>query len=367
MLVTLAPNTATYDDQLMDGNDHTVDYRARFKNDVTTLNAPTGISSTILSTGLRITWTDTNTEESNYEIWSSLDDAAYTLIDTTVANVQTYDYTVSNAKVSIKIRAKTGTLPVYSSFSDVYTFNPSYSAEAQAVFTKITALGSSMNYVRKSLVDTYITAQKTAGLWDLTYAEWWTLEGSVNGKINIKSPDNNYLVEVGTGTPLTWTQDDGVVGSTIQNRGLNTGFNPTTAVIDKNNFAGRWYCKTNSTGVLFGGQNDATHAITMRSSIYQIFDSTSKAFTPDFSGSGALERSASNRADVFRNGTSVSNLTALSTNLANVELYLLSYNNNGSFAGPTGAKLSHFAFTQKFTTQQQTDWITNEAAYLAGL
>lgn len=370
LLTTIAPNVGTYDDELMDGNEHTVEYYIRFKDDNTVLNAPINLAVAIIATGLRVTWDDNNTEADHIEIWSSLDDAAYSLVAAVEDGVETYDYAITNDKVLIKVRAKEGTLPIYSAYSDVVTFNPTYITEAQAVFTKITALSSTMTYARKALVNTYISAQKTAGLWDLTYAEWWLLEGSVKGRINMKSPDDYYLADVGTGAALTWVTDDCVYGSNVVSRGLNTGFNPTTVGVNKDNFAAHWYCKPSTLGGrLFGLARTSGNVARFWISAVQYFahDATSKAYTPDHTQSGCLERSASNRVDLYRNGASVSNYTANSTNLPTDEHYLLNTNNDGSPITPTQAKMSHFAFTQKFTAQQHLDWVTNELIYLNGL
>ena len=85
----------------------------------------------------------------------------------------------------------------------------------------------------------------------------------------------------------------------------------------------------------------------------------------DTTESGCLERSASNREDIYRNGVSVANNVKNAGALPNVNLYIL--NSLANATKPSNAKLSHFAFTTKFTAQQHIDWVANELAYINGL
>ena len=369
LLTTIGLNIGEYNDQLFDGNEHTVQYYARFKQDTTVLNAPIISSVSVVAGKVRIIWDDNNTEAEFIEIYASIDSGAYSLITTVAQGTETYDHTVTfDTNISYKLRAKEGTLPVYSSYSSISTYDPAFSTEAKAVFTKVTSLSSTMALKNKLLMDTYIKAQKTAGLWALTYADWWMLEGSVNGKINIKSPNDNYLTEYGVGSPLTWTANDGVVGTVGQNRGIDSNWNPVTASINVNSFAAHWYGKTNqTTGALFGYYVTPYITFEKVTGVYAMCNGTLTVVPAgvDTTESGCLERSASNREDIYRNGVSVANNVKNAGALPNVNLYIL--NSLANATKPSNAKLSHFAFTTKFTAQQHIDWVANELAYINGL
>jgi len=115
LLTTVALGTGEYDDELMDGDEHTVEYYARFKYDTTVLNIPTGFTVEAITGGVRLTC-DAVTDADHY-VWSAnIAGAGHAVIATTVN--PTYDHTIaSGVTIQYKVRAKEGTLPVYSDYT----------------------------------------------------------------------------------------------------------------------------------------------------------------------------------------------------------------------------------------------------------
>lgn len=55
------------------------------------INPPTDLQAAIIPTGVRITWTDSTTTGTQTELWASVDEGAFALLDTINEGVQTYD------------------------------------------------------------------------------------------------------------------------------------------------------------------------------------------------------------------------------------------------------------------------------------
>lgn len=122
LLTTIAPNTGEYVDHLFDGETHTVDYKARFKEDTTVLNVPTGLTLVKIAGGIRIIWDDNNTEAEKIQVAINVDSAGYNIIEVN-AGVEVYEYASAGLIFDVKVRAKEGTLPVYSGYTAVSTID----------------------------------------------------------------------------------------------------------------------------------------------------------------------------------------------------------------------------------------------------
>jgi hypothetical protein len=254
LLTTVAPGTGTYTDELFDGETHAVEYYGRFKRDTTVLNAPNNLAINLVGAALRITWDDNNTEAEQIEIWSSIDSGAYNLVTTVNAGVETYDYTVSfTSTVDIKLRAKEGTLPVYSSYSDIENYTLTFDSDAATYFAVIAAEGGTLSVPHKILISNYVIAQKSAGIWAKTKTEHLLFNLKPTGVINLKSPAANKWTFFGNGNEsnLIWTQDDGLVGNSMaQNTGYDSHFNPTSEGMSVWNMSIYWYCTVHGGGNL---------------------------------------------------------------------------------------------------------------------
>lgn len=126
LLATIAPNTGVYvydivtdpSNVLEYGLDYELEFRARWKYDTTVLNIPTSLASELITGGVRLTWDDNNTEADSIQIYADINNAGYALLDTVNDGVETYDHIVTGGvTVRYKIRAKEGTLPVYSDYT----------------------------------------------------------------------------------------------------------------------------------------------------------------------------------------------------------------------------------------------------------
>jgi uncharacterized protein (TIGR02145 family) len=118
LVTTLGVGIGTYDYMYSEGGAD-FNFKLRSKIDTTVLNAPSNVASVKITGGTRITWVDNNTESDHIEIYANISEAGYTLIATVLAGVQTYDHTIGAGTVVYKVRAKEGTLPVYSNYSNV--------------------------------------------------------------------------------------------------------------------------------------------------------------------------------------------------------------------------------------------------------
>jgi hypothetical protein len=120
LLTTTGLTIGTYD-YTCDTGAHTYLFELRSKFDQTILNTPINPVTSEISAGvIRITWDDNNTESDHIELWADIASVGYALITTLNTGVETYDHTVGiGTNVKYKLRAKEGTLPVYSVYSSI--------------------------------------------------------------------------------------------------------------------------------------------------------------------------------------------------------------------------------------------------------
>jgi hypothetical protein len=161
LITTLPPNTSSYD--YTDASGFDLVFSLRFKLDTTVLNVPSSLTTTeLVGQGATISWNDNNTEADHVEIWANIANGGYALLTTVLTGVQSYVHlTEELTNIKYKIRAKEGTLPVYSAFSSV---------------SEITTSD------RKILIDTFTAADNTdlsahtpdvgAGVWSIGNGSW---------------------------------------------------------------------------------------------------------------------------------------------------------------------------------------------------
>ncbi len=146
LITTLGLNINTYDYLHDPGVDISV--KLRSKIDTTVLNIPNTLAAADLSSGIvRVTWLDNNTEASLFELWANIAGGGFSLLATILPGVQLYDHNVGQGvNVIYKIRAKEGTLPIYSGYSStvtitsqVWTSVPTVSTTAISALLAITA------------------------------------------------------------------------------------------------------------------------------------------------------------------------------------------------------------------------------------
>lgn len=142
LVYTAGTGVATYDYTCDNGSTYNVELRSKI--DSTVLNAPNTIATSSQVGGVQITWNDNNTSADHIEVWCNIAGAGYTLIATVLAGVQTYTHAATLGNDNIyKVRAKEGTLPVYSSYSTtseiVYVISPIIATTTPSSITSTTA------------------------------------------------------------------------------------------------------------------------------------------------------------------------------------------------------------------------------------
>jgi hypothetical protein len=118
LVTTVGLGVQTYD--YMNDDYLLASFQIRAKYDTTVLNVPASLAVNDLGAGLiSITWLDNNTEADHIEVWTNVANAGYTLQSTVLPGVQIINNLNIGGGVDIKckIRAKEGTLPVYSSYT----------------------------------------------------------------------------------------------------------------------------------------------------------------------------------------------------------------------------------------------------------
>ena len=347
LLTTVGLNVGIYDYEQIGGVEHTYSFYARFKDNQTILNAPIGISAVFISNGVRIVWDDNNTEADHVEIWANIANAGYVLLTTLENGVETYDHITTESIIKYKFRAKEDTLPVYSDFSnEIILTEPSYDSDAVAFFAQIVTDGGTIGVGKKVAYNNYILAQKASGVWTKIFAEWWTMDGTIKGRINIKSPAVHKITN-GTVTYIDWIQSHGV-GSNLnfQNGWLELNWNAVTEGIDKNSFAVHWYGEANKSGSgsLYGGTSNFRIP-----TYYIMIDSTGHSYTGINTGHCSVER-VNSRVDFYNGATSVDNYTSPAGTVQNESLRLLS--RVGSTA-MCNERIAYFAFTSALSVSER--------------
>lgn len=128
LVTTTGLTIGTYDYIITSGS--VFDFKLRYKNDKTILDVPVGFTVIDQTGGIVRLTCDSVINADHYEWWANIASAGYALVSTTVN--PTYDHNVGGStEVKYKVRAKEGTLPVYSSYTseiDITTVvNPLYS------------------------------------------------------------------------------------------------------------------------------------------------------------------------------------------------------------------------------------------------
>jgi hypothetical protein len=121
-------------------------------------------------------------------------------------------------------------------------------SDAQILIAKKAALGENPDNARQLLINTCISALKTAGYWTRVPALWIVDAGQLGSRLNWKGNDAFNLVPVG-GTPTFeadrgWTTSSGIA--------FDTGYNPKTvnSIHTLSNAAIGGYSRKNGTGYI---------------------------------------------------------------------------------------------------------------------
>lgn len=238
----------------------------------------------------------------------------------------------------------------WDSTSKTFVLNTGFAAETQSFLSRISSAPSE---TRKRVINTLITALKSAGVWnklDTLYV--FAAADAQSALLNWKS--SSYGASA-VNTP-TFTTDRGYVSNGTTSY-LDTGFIPSTNGV---NFAqnsasiGVWIRSTQSdvaAPLIAAGASDPTKSAILaawRSVVgigTQLNDLTSGTVGSGIAtriGLSVLDRSAGTR-EAYRNGASIGTDSVTSVGLPTVAAYVCCRNNNGTASGFTTDQISaHF-------------------------
>ena len=369
LITTLAPGVTTYDHTGLDGVD--VDYKLRSKNDQTVLNAPDTLVVNVTSTGFTITWNDNNTEADHIEIWENIAGAGYALQTTVLTGVQTYDQVIYDSVVNVKVRAKEGTLPVYSAYSSVVTQTApaGYDTDAALLFGRMTTAGETPTDARKTIINDAFVLGKTKAFWAKMDAIWLFAAHGENSSL-LQWLSSSYNCTKGS-TP-TFTIDRG--WTTDATKYLHTNWIPSTnGVHYTRNSAGMgfyvrgasnaitWNMGASTSTTLYAVLNQQNGA----SGVSSLFNGTTQLNAPANTTAGLIvtTRNSSSAVSNYKNTTRGDSGTNNSVGVPDVEVYIGGYNKLGTLTSPKAGEYA-FAFVGGGLTDQDLTDIT--AVFVTG-
>ena len=331
---------------------------------------PLTISVAQITGGLRISWTSQCTNEDGFEIWVSIDGAAYVLVDIVLTGVLTYDDTTDYGISSViyRVRAYRGT--AYSEFVE--------SAEIENIdsdlATYISGLATPLSDDQLLRLNTFVSSLKT-GLSIDNLSEYFDVMYLLAGETEESSLRNlvanaNHCTK--QGSPV-YAQYEGFTGAT--NGYLDTGYNPSTEGLrfTQNNASYGIYCRTNADTINVAmGNYDATTYTFMRVRYSNVINGHLNGDAAGYSN--VAETDSRGLTIIGRNGASHLNMmcyknkTASSTTaggtgstagLVNNNMYILCRNGNGTAGAFDTSHQFSFAFAGKFPTTGERDVIVD--------
>jgi hypothetical protein len=340
LITTTGFGIETYDYLCDAGHDYTVELRAKL--DDTILSVPTGFTA-VDQTGGIVRLTCDAVIDADHYVWSAnIAGAGHSVIAITVN--PTYVHNVGGStQVLYKVRAKEGTLPVYSNYTSEIDLTTAsmYDVASSALFTRMTALSETPADARKTIIDTAIIADKAASFWTAKYDAFWLFasHGANSSLLNILTDAIN-CEKVSTPTVTT---DRGIAGAA--GKAIKTNFNPSTGVnYTRNNCSIGFYIRNNvgTDTPAASAENSAFHGISAypRGTANAYYISCNSNYgtgaNSDSKGMWIITRDASDHFHIYRNGTEVSAPVKASEALVNLILYFLIQNNNGTLVNGGG-------------------------------
>lgn len=221
-----------------------------------------------------------------------------------------------------------------------------YTYEAQAYFN---ALATQPSDAHKALMDTYLFKPLVENGIFAELERLWigATELESNSYISLVNPTSTAMAPINSPTFTTlegWTGD----GSTSYIE-TNSFFDPTDGKYQQDDASFFIYLRTNSSGVIFDfgtfDGNPRQSLIAPRTTTDSILAMVN-ASTPvsgtntDARGLYLIQRKATSLAAYKNRTTTLGSISAASVGLSTKELYLLSYNNNGSPLGFSDRQMS---------------------------
>lgn len=306
---------------------------SRLNSNRTQITAPSDVLvTTITSSNHHIAWTDNSNNEDGFEIWVSINNAAYTFVNYVLANVQTYDDTVTTGTVlSYEVRAYKNN--DYSDFSTpVLASGSTYCAQALALFARMPA---GITTPWKDLYNAKILESVNSGLW-AKFDACWLLGGYdyIGAKLNIVEDDHNCVYI--TSEPA-FVQKKGFTGQA--GVALRTDYLPAT---DSVNFTRNSACfffmmlntgdVSNQRAQMGGGSYDILAQVMHPSGCFMEVNQNDFTGWANTGGTGIYiaNRKGASVKDDWKNGVRKLQATNASVALTNVEQYLLGWHSGSS-------------------------------------
>jgi hypothetical protein len=250
----------------------------------------------------------------------------------------------------------------------------SYEAESETLFA---AMSVEPDATRKGHIDDLIAALKTASVWStLDYLRVYAAADTQAASLNWKNPGTYNATLVNS---PTFTADRGYAGNGTTSY-IDSNFNPSTAggqyaqdsahigVWVRDDIANNAHCigsyLTTST------RRTQINPRTAGNTLAWAINRAAAPETPaNSAGSGhfVTRRSASNASAVFRNATSVATSIGASDALANLNIYELCSNGNGTPVSHTARQLAAAHVGASLTDQKITDFYNALSAYLTAV
>lgn len=248
---------------------------------------------------------------------------------------------------------------------------PAYDTDAQAFITACAGQGVTLNTTQEGAINQLVLDLKAASIWTKFYAIYPMIGGAAGShKLNLKDPrdlDAAYRLSF-LGGAITHNST-GV--AFVTNRYANTFLNANT-VLSTNNWHISFYSATTGTGGFDIGTyktNSPSYGtmIGIRTGGAVSYAQNGTPFTSAATSGNSLytlTRTANNRADCYRLGTSISNQTATTSDPhPSFEIYLGAYNGSGSAASYGGRTCSFASIGQSFNSTEMSAFATAVQAY----
>jgi hypothetical protein len=214
-------------------------------------------------------------------------------------------------------------ITVYSNTISVTTAAPSFDADAQAFFDRVTTAGGTLSTTEQDAVNTLVVQMKADGIWTNMKAIYPMVGASAAACAqNLKS--SSFTGSFSSG----WTFASTGVTPNGTSATMNTLLNPAVSLSTSSAHLS-FYSRTNNNQAVYdfcAGQN---YSILLYSNVFYVNLTNTGAYTATFGLANTLgfyigARTNNTNVNGYRNGTKVINNALLVSNLENSNLYLSS-------------------------------------------
>ena len=260
-------------------------------------------------------------------------------------------------------------ITVYSNTISVTTAAPSFDADAQAFFNRVTTAGGSLSTTEQDAVNTLVVQMKADGIWTKMKAIYPMVGASAAACAqNLKSSSYTGTFNGGITYASTGVTGNGSTGY------MATGFNPFVETTSSDGCLG-YYSRTNNSSsnmaeigaittspdperyfqihALIGGQTYLLPNI--RTNFIQFSNSDSRGFFQAF-------RTGSNSTEGRRNATAYTGSTSTAT-IPNYEAYVLARSSNGSASFFSNRECAFAYFGTSITQTDAANYYTAVQAF----